>query len=120
MRRPTVPSAILVTGATGTVGTQLLRSLRACGVDAAAMTSRPGVSIAGVHTTQGDFSQPDTLATAFAGFDTVFLLQPLTPEITAYGLNALAAARTAEVRRLVRLSGAGADSKSPFSIAWRW
>jgi len=82
----------------------------------AAMTSRPGHTVPGLRTVQGDFAQPDALVAAFQGFDTVFLLQPLTPRMVAFGLNAVAAAQAAGVKRIVRSSGGGAASDSPFSL----
>jgi len=108
--------SILVTGATGTIGSQLLPLLQAQGLDVAAMTSRPGHRVPGFRTVQGDFAQPDALAAAFQGFDTVFLLQPLAPRMVAFGLNAVAAAKAAGVKRIVRSSGGGAASDSPFSL----
>ena len=109
--------SILITGATGTIGTQLLQALANKGLDLAVMTSRPGHSVPGFRTIHGDFSNPDSLRAAFAGFDTVFLLQPLAPQMVEFGLNAVAAAQAAGVTTLVRSSGAGADSASPFSLA---
>ena len=108
--------SILITGATGTIGSQLLSILQAKGLEAAAMTSRPGHTIPGFRTVQGDFAKPETLVAAFQGFDTVFLLQPLAPEMVAFGLNAVAAAQAAGVKRIMRVSGGGADSASPFSL----
>jgi len=108
---------ILITGAAGTIGTQLLALLQAQGLDVAVMTSRPGHTVPGVRTLQGDFAEPASLVAAFRGFDTVFLLQPMVPSMVEFGLNAVEAARTAGVKHIVRSSGAGADSGSPFSLA---
>jgi uncharacterized protein YbjT (DUF2867 family) len=109
--------SILITGASGTIGTQLLLALKEKGLEAAVMTSRPGNSLPGYKTVQGDFGNLESLQAAFQGFDTIFLLQPLTPQMVEYGLNAVAAAKAAGVRHIVRSSGAGADSSSDFSIA---
>ena len=109
--------SILITGATGTIGSHLVPALQAMGLDVAVMTSRPGHTVPGVRTLQGDFSNPASLEAAFQGFDTVFLLQPLVPDMVAFGLNAVAAAQAAGVKRIVRSSGAGSNSASPFSLA---
>ena len=109
--------SILITGATGTIGSHLLAALQAQGLDVAVMTSRPGHTVPGFRTLHGDFSNPESLVAAFQGFDTVFLLQPLVPDMVAFGLNAVAAAKAAGVKRIVRSSGAGADAASPFSLA---
>jgi NAD(P)H dehydrogenase (quinone) len=53
---------------------------------------------------------------AFHGFDTIFLLQPLVPEMVEFGIHAIGAAEAAGVWHIVRLSAGGADSSSPFSI----
>jgi uncharacterized protein YbjT (DUF2867 family) len=110
-------TSILVTGASGTIGTQLLSVLREKGIEVTAMTSRPDHAIPGFRTIYGDFGNSESLREAFRGFDTIFLLQPLTPQMVEFGVNAVAAAKAAGVRHIVRSSGAGADSNSPFSLA---
>ena len=109
--------SILITGATGHIGTELLKALERQGLEAAVMTSRSGHSVPGHRTIHGDFADPASLRSAFAGFDTVFMVQPLAPQMVEYGLHAVAAAQEAGVRNIVRSSGAGSDSTSPFSIA---
>lgn len=110
-------ATILITGATGTIGSQLLAALKQKGLDVAAMTSRPGNTVPGYRTVQGNFADPASLREAFKGFDTVFLLQPMVQDMVEFGFNAVAAAKEAGVRHIVRSSGAGADASSPFSIA---
>ena len=110
-------TSILVTGASGNIGAQLLPALREKGLEATAMTSRPDHTIPGYRTIYGDFGNPESLREAFRGFDTIFLLQPLMPQMVEYGLNAVAAAKAAGVGHIVRSSGAGADSNSTFSLA---
>ena len=108
---------ILVTGASGNIGRELVKQLQARGADFAVMTSKPGSTPSGVPSVQGDFTRPDTLPAAFASVDTLFLLFPLTPGMDAMARNAVAAAKAAGVRHIVRSSGAGADSASAASIA---
>jgi uncharacterized protein YbjT (DUF2867 family) len=110
-------TSILVTGASGNIGAQLLSALREKGLEATAMTSRPDHTIPGYRTIYGDLGNQESLREAFRGFETIFLLQPLMPQMVEYGLNAVAAAKAAGVGNIVRSSGAGADSNSPFSIA---
>ena len=45
------------------------------------------------------------------------LLLPLVPEMPEFGRNAIAAAKAAGVKHIIRSSGAGADSDSSFAIA---
>ncbi len=108
---------ILVTGASGNIGRELVKQLQARGADFAVMTSKPDSTPSGVPSVHGDFTKPETLLAAFAGVDTLFLLFPLTPGMDAMARNAVAAARAAGVGHIVRSSGAGADAASPASIA---
>jgi len=110
-------SGILVTGASGTIGRELMAALKSRGISATAMSSRAGAGSSGTPAVQGDFLRPETLEQAFRGFDTIFLLLPLTPELPAMGRNAIAAAKAAGVKHVVRLSGGGADADSPIAIA---
>lgn len=110
-------SRILVTGSTGNIGRELVKQPQARGADFAVMTSAPGKAPAGVREVRGDFTQPTESATAFAGSDTLFLLFPLVPDMLDMARNAVAAAKAAGARHIVRLSGAGADSHRPASIA---
>lgn len=108
---------ILVTGATGNIGRELVSQLQARGADFAVMTSKPGSTPPGVASVHGDFTRPATLPAAFAGVDTLFLLVPLAPGMDAMARHAVAAAKAAGVRHLVRSSGAGADAASLAAIA---
>ncbi|KNZ33144.1 MAG: nucleoside-diphosphate sugar epimerase [Methylibium sp. NZG] len=108
---------ILVTGASGHIGTELVNLLKARGADFAVMSSRPGSAAAGVLGIPGDFADPASLQRAFSGFDTLFLLLPLVPNKLELARNAVQAAKAAGVRHIVRSSGAGADAASPVSLA---
>ncbi len=108
---------ILVTGASGNIGRELVAQLRSSGADFGVMTSRPGRAPAGVREVHGDFTQRDALEAAFAGVDTLFLLFPLVPGMDAMARHAVAAAKSAGVKHIVRSSGAGADARSPASLA---
>lgn len=108
---------ILVTGASGTIGSALVAELSRRGASFAAMRSRPAATTGGVPMVVGDFARPDTLEAAMGGFDTLFLLLPLVPEKVQLARNALEAARRAGIRHVVRSSAAGADPDSPVPIA---
>lgn len=107
---------VLITGAAGTVGSSLARELRAAGVPFAALSSRPGAAIDCAETRIGDFRDADSLRRAFAGVGTLFLLLPVVPDKRALAQNAIAAARAAGVRHIVRSSGVGADPASPYAL----
>ncbi|HJV97287.1 MAG TPA: NmrA family NAD(P)-binding protein, partial [Albitalea sp.] len=108
---------ILVTGATGHIGSELVLRLKQRGEDFAVMTSKAGREIPGVLTVSGDFNDAASLKRAFSGFDTLFLLLPLVPGKLELARNAVEAARAAGIRHIVRSSGAGADVNSPASLA---
>jgi uncharacterized protein YbjT (DUF2867 family) len=74
---------ILVTGATGTTGGELVRLLVEAGAPVRALVRSPekaaSIQRLGVETAVGDFEQPDTLDAAMAGCDHLFLLSPPSP-----------------------------------------
>ncbi|MFB8239715.1 NAD(P)H-binding protein [Kitasatospora sp. NPDC089913] len=92
---------ILVTGATGQVGAEVLAQLLAAGADvrAGARTPEKLAPPAPVDTAALDLTDPDTYGPALAGVDKVFLYA--VPQGTA---GFLAAAREAGVRHVVVLS----------------
>ncbi|AXF24406.1 NAD(P)-dependent oxidoreductase [Burkholderia pyrrocinia] len=106
---------ILVTGSTGTIGRELVAQLKAAGADVIA-SSNSGRAVDGVETRRADLADAAGLAGAFQGVDTLFLLLPLQADMVTLAGNAVAAAKAAGVRHIVRSSGAGADPDSPFAI----
>jgi NAD(P)H dehydrogenase (quinone) len=108
---------ILVSGASGTIGSALVAELSRRGADFAVLRSRPAAGTGAAPVVVGDFAQPETLAAALRGFDTLFLLLPLVANKVQLARNALQAARAAGIGHVVRSSGAGADPRSPLSIA---
>lgn len=65
---------LLVTGATGNVGGELVRALAAAGEDVRALTRHANPGRPGVETVVGDLNRPETLAEALDGTRGVFLL----------------------------------------------
>ncbi|MFT2016686.1 NAD(P)H-binding protein [Streptomyces sp. 796.1] len=101
---------ILVTGATGTIGRELVRLLAGEGRQVRAMTRQPTPAPpfpAGVDVVRADFADPDALARAVAGVRAVFLLSPPGPWVVQHDAAVLAAARAADVRTVVKLSAIG-------------
>lgn len=97
---------ILVSGATGNVGGELVRALVAAGVPVRALTRNAESALPdGAERAVGDLDRPDGLDTALAGVDGVFLMSGYRD---MPGL--LAAVRDAGVRRVVQLSGSSAAS----------
>ena len=95
---------IIVTGATGTVGRHVVDGLLERGAEVRAVTRRPASAGLPPHVdvVPADLDDPQTLPTAFADGDALYLLS--LGETAA----AVAAARAAGIRRVVLLSSASA------------
>lgn len=103
-------SSILVVGATGTVGSELVTQLVAGGHRVRALVRDPakvnGLG-AGAEVVVGDLADPASLARAFAGVEKAFVLAPPTPQLETLEGNAFEAARRAGLGHVVKLSGFG-------------
>lgn len=97
---------ILVTGATGTIGRQVVEQLVRRGADVRALVRDPAKANlpAGVGIAQGDLLDVDALRRAFSGVSTLFLLNAVAPDEFTQALVTLNLAREAGVERLVYLS----------------
>ena len=103
---------ILVTGAGGTVGSALLEELKDTGHAFRAAYHSPAkaekAKAAGTDAIVLDFAKPETLRPAMAGVDAVFLLGAGGLGQVEGETNVVNAARSAGVKRLVKLSVWGA------------
>ena len=97
---------ILVTGSTGTIGTQVLNFLDGNGADIRALTRTPEKAElpAGVTAVKGDLADIDSIRAALEGVSTLFLLAPNAPDELTQAMLALNAARDAGVKGIVYLS----------------
>ena len=97
---------ILVTGSTGTIGTEVVARLAGQGVAVRALTRSPDAARLpdGVVPVRGDLADLDALRAALSGVDTLFLLSPVVPDELTWTLIALGLAQEAGVRGLVYLS----------------
>ena len=107
---------ILVTGATGNVGSILIPNLTNLGADVRALvrdeSKAQGLKEAGVEVVVGDLDQPHTLDAAFRGVDQVFLITPPNPNQVIQAKNGIQAAQRSGSPTIVRLS-AGAVKDMP-------
>lgn len=109
---------ILISGATGNVGGELVKVLAQRGVRframvrerarAAALSSLPGAEVVG-----GDFDDGEALARALDGIERAFLLTGSSERAEAQQRAFVEAARRAGVRHIVKLSQWAADPASP-------
>jgi uncharacterized protein YbjT (DUF2867 family) len=102
---------ILVTGATGTVGREVVAQLVKRGADVRALVRDPAKANlpARVGVVHGDLLDVDSLRSAFAGVSTLFLLNAVVPDEFTQALLALNVAREAGIERIVYLSVIHAD-----------
>lgn len=108
-------STLLVTGATGNIGRALVPLLQNAGAKVIA-GSRSGEAVNGAPGRVIDYNDRAALEAAFQDVDTLFLLFPLVPNKRELARNAVAAARAAGVKHIVRSSGAGADPHASGSL----
>ncbi|MEK7383712.1 MAG: NAD(P)H-binding protein, partial [Elusimicrobiota bacterium] len=113
---------ILVTGATGKVGRELILELkiRKLPFKVLARDAAKARALLGpVDCVPGDFNVPETLEKAMAGAHAAFLLSPADPRMVAWQTAFARAAKKAGVKRLVKVSAIVADAKSPIALG-RW
>ena len=105
---------ILVTGATGTVGTELIKVLSARGekVRAFVRNAKHKIALPGVEFVQGDFHNASSFLAALEGVDRLFLLIPSSAEVEGQQKAFVDAAKQRNVRHIVNLSQLGADEHS--------
>jgi (4-alkanoyl-5-oxo-2,5-dihydrofuran-3-yl)methyl phosphate reductase len=103
---------ILVTGATGTVGREVVTQLLAAGEQVRGMTRNPSAAKldARVEVVKGDFAAPDTLAKAVDGVERVFSLT-FGPQTGTHERDLAGVAKKAGVRHIVKLSAMGGDGE---------
>ena len=113
---------ILVTGATGLNGKELLRVLSASGVAVRALVRNPAraeaiATLPNVEIVQGDMAHPETLATGLRGVDRAMLISSSDPMMLDVQTNFIDAARKAGVKHIVKLSGIMPELDSAFRFA---
>ena len=95
----------LVLGATGTVGSNVVRELLGRKQQVRVLSRAPekARALGNVEVIHGDLLAPATLRTLFGDVEGVFVLNPVSQTETCEGLMAVSGAMTARVKRLVYL-----------------
>jgi uncharacterized protein YbjT (DUF2867 family) len=108
---------ILLTGATGTAGSEIAKALGRMGVpyrslvrDRARAASRAG---ADADLVEADLSRPETLDAALDGVEKALLLTASSPDALQQEKNFIRAARRAGLRHVVKFSAYGAGLRAP-------
>jgi len=112
---------VVVTGANGRIGSEVVRLLSAQGETVRALVRDPAqaVQLPGVAWFQGDLGAPESLHAVMSRADAMFLLVPNTKDMLAHAHNALVAAEEEGVSYVVKLTGLGTSPHSTSSID-RW
>jgi uncharacterized protein YbjT (DUF2867 family) len=111
---------VLVTGATGQVGSNTVRELARRGVPVRAFVrdaARAEELLGGqVELATGNLDDPASIDAALAGIGRVMLCTPNHPRQVEHELNVIDAAVAAGVRRLVKIGANGAEVGSPLAF----
>ena len=114
---------ILVTGATGSTGSQVVRALLDEGQEVRALVRDPGRARGmlgdAVELAVGDLAEPRSVRAALAGAEQLFLSCADDPRRVGWETGAIDAAATAGVRRIVKLSSIAAAPGAPVAF-WDW
>ena len=114
---------ILVTGATGRIGKELVLQLSSGGNRVRALVRDPERALAlqnpNVEIVVGDAARPETLTRPMRGIDRLFLLTSADPHQVEFQGSLVEAARRSDVRHVVKLSALGAGPESPSALG-RW
>lgn len=108
---------ILITGATGHVGSEVLRQTMGIGAQVRALVRDPDklkeIQDSGAEAVEGDFAKPASLDSAFEGAERLFLLSGAVPNQVDLENNAIDAAARVGVGHIVKQSIYGAEIGSP-------
>lgn len=110
---------ILITGGTGTVGSEVVKQLSATGAKFRLLARDPSKvpSLPNVEVVKGDLTDLAAVALAMKGIEKLFLLTNSSPDSTDVQNRVVDAAKQNGVKHIVRLSVVGADKSSPITLA---
>jgi uncharacterized protein YbjT (DUF2867 family) len=107
---------ILITGATGTVGSEVVKRLSAEGVQVRAVTRDPGkadiIRLPQVEVVKGDFEDANAIRRACSGVDRAFLVTNSTARTEHHQIAFTRLAHQSGVRHIVKLSQLHADARA--------
>ena len=108
---------ILITGATGTTGSDIIKQLARAGTrEVRVMVRNPAKAAAiresGFEVVEGDFDDPESLDAALTGVTRALLLPPPDPQMVERQSRFIEAARRAGTKHIVKLSAIGAHASA--------
>ena len=101
---------ILITGASGNVGREVVKQALAVGLKIRATFQSPAVAAkapAGLEGVIMDYARPDTIRSALHGVEKIFLVGPPVRDLPALEANFIKEVRAAGPRHIVKLSALG-------------
>jgi uncharacterized protein YbjT (DUF2867 family) len=114
---------ILVTGATGNIGSALIQKFVMADIPVRALVRTPEkaqqIVANNVEIAIGDFTQPDSVSAALQGIEKLFLLSSLEPNLPQLQQQVIQLAKQAGVKHVVKLSVENADPQSALAVN-RW
>lgn len=112
---------IVVIGATGRIGSEVVRLLSAAGETVRALVRDPSLAVpmTGVQWVRGDLNEPATLHPLMARADALFLLVPNAKGMLNFAHNSLVVAEEEGISYVVKLSALGSSPHSSSDID-RW
>ncbi len=102
---------LLITGATGNTGSEIVKQLAAQGTPCGALVrdKKKMDVISGIDWVEGDYTDTDSLIAAFKKTEGIYVAMPAHPDNELWMNNILEAAKKTSVSHIVKLSGMGAN-----------
>ena len=117
--KSTEQETILVTGATGNVGSEVVKQLSRGRTDVNIKAAVHSVENAkkvegdGIDVVQIDYNKAETLKEALKDVDKLFFVPPDVPNAIEHASNMVTEAKKAGIRHIVKLSASGSDIEAP-------
>lgn len=114
---------LLVVAANGHIGSAIVNALAGTPHQVRALVRRPDhfrPAASNIEVVAGELAETDSVERALEGIDTAFLASSLDASLPELQIRFIEAAKAAGVRRIVQLSGIGADTSSCCVRAFSW
>ena len=113
-------NTVLVTGATGNIGSRVVKELSKSHINIRAGVHSPDriepIKDSSAELVEIDFNRRETVPPALKGVEKLFILTPLVPNMVEIGIQLVEEAKKAGVRYIVRSSALGADTEPSITL----
>jgi uncharacterized protein YbjT (DUF2867 family) len=114
---------ILVIGATGNVGSELVKKLSKAGLKTRAavhnISKMDKMKLPNVEVVDLDYEKPDSILKAMQGVEKIFIVTHLTDKMVEYTERVIDAAKKSGIRHIVRSSAMGVDAEPGITLG-KW